>query len=770
VTMAAPPLDAARILVVDDELGPRESLRMLLKPSYQIQTAESGRSALDQIPAYHPDIVILDIKMPELDGLEVLKRIKRIDPAIEVVMITAYASLETVKHALTHGAFEYLIKPFSRQDLEDVVRRALLRRQAEMGARSQVARLVEQMRAYAAKIRELEEAARRDPLEESLRATQLSILREIARTFVSQLDYESISTTVTEQLNNALGYDLVAIAPAGPTVAPAEVTRVVSCAIRDAEGLLGWLVVDNRASGRSVDPRERELLEMLSEYLAIALRNARLYGQIADTKRSLEHVIASAGEGIITVTADHRVAGWNPAAESAFGMVATQALGRHIVELLPEAEYDAARRRLALGGEREQFEVTREYGGARTQTLAVTLSGLRNRQGGLDGLIAVVRDITAQREIEGQMHQAEKLTALGQLAGGIAHDFNNLLQAILGYAQLMKQNPGNADLIERSLTVVESAAMDGSETVRRIQQFARLRPDEQLIGVDINQIVQDAYAITRPRWEEKRSRDSHPLELQLDLQAEALIQGRPAALCEVLTNLILNAMDAMPVGGQLTIATRHAGRHVKVTISDTGIGMVETVKQRIFEPFFTTKAEGQGTGLGLSMTYSIVHRHRGEIHVDSEPGKGTTFTLMFPMAVEPTGPETTTPSDGARRNIRVLVVDDNAQVLSTLTEMMRRVGHTVTPAITARGALQDYRPGHFDVVVTNIGMAEMNGWEFAIRLRAVDARVPLLFITGWGLREEDHARLADLGVRRCLFKPVRPEDLDGALQEATSLR
>ena len=119
------PLDAARILVVDDELGPRESLRMLLKPSYQIQTADSGRAALDQIPAYRPDIVILDIKMPELDGLEVLRRIKRIDPAIEVVMITAYASLETVKMALTHGAFEYLIKPFSRQDLEDVVRRAL---------------------------------------------------------------------------------------------------------------------------------------------------------------------------------------------------------------------------------------------------------------------------------------------------------------------------------------------------------------------------------------------------------------------------------------------------------------------------------------------------------------------------------------------------------------------------------------------------------------------------------------------------------------------
>jgi two-component system NtrC family sensor kinase len=770
VTTAAPPLDAARILVVDDELGPRESLRMLLKPTYQIQTADSGRTALAQIPAYRPDIVILDIKMPELDGLEVLRRIKRIDHSIEVVMITAYASLETVKMALTHGAFEYLIKPFSRQDLEDVVRRALLRRTAELGARGQVARLVEEMRRLAAKTRELEEAARREAVEESLRVTQLSILREISRTIVNQLDYQAISTAVTGQLQGALGYDTVSIAPNAPVTGPADAGRVVTCAIRDAEGSLGWLVVDNRASGRPVDPRERELLEMLSEYLAIALRNSRLYGEIADTKRSLEQLIASAGDAIITVTADDRVDGWNPAAERTFSLPANQAIGRRITELLPEAEYSAARRRLTQGGEREAFEITRALSGTRPLTLAVTLSGLRNRQGGLDGLIAIVRDITTEREIEDQLHQSEKLTALGQLAGGIAHDFNNLLQAILGYAQLMKQNPTNSELIERSLTVVESAAMDGSETVRRIQQFARLRPDEQFVRVDINQIVQDAVAITRPRWEENLARESRPLELRLDLQAGALMQGRPAALSEVLTNLILNAMDAMAQGGTLTIATRHtAGREVRVSVADTGVGMLETVRQRIFEPFFSTKGEG-GSGLGLSMVYSIVRRHGGEIDVDSAPGAGTTFTLTFPVAQESGAPEPPVPSAEGRRQFRVLVVDDNPQVLATLVEMMRRVGHTVTPAVTGRAALQEYGTGRFDAVVTNIGMAGMNGWELAERLRALDARVPLLFITGWGLREEDRARLAGLGVRHCLFKPVRPEDLDTALQDAAAPR
>src|SRR5258705_3243787 len=135
-----------RVLVVDDELGPRESLRMLLKPSYAIQTAENGRTALDLLRRFQPDAVIMDIKMPEMDGLELLRHVKRADPSIEVVMITAYASLETVKHALTHGAFEYLVKPFSRQDLDDVLHRALLRRQADLRARRHGARVVDENR------------------------------------------------------------------------------------------------------------------------------------------------------------------------------------------------------------------------------------------------------------------------------------------------------------------------------------------------------------------------------------------------------------------------------------------------------------------------------------------------------------------------------------------------------------------------------------------------------------------------------------------------
>jgi two-component system cell cycle sensor histidine kinase/response regulator CckA len=318
--------------------------------------------------------------------------------------------------------------------------------------------------------------------------------------------------------------------------------------------------------------------------------------------------------------------------------------------------------------------------------------------------------------------------------------------------------------VRRSLDVVEAAANDGSETVRRIQQFARLRPDEQFVPVNVNDVVRDAVAITRPRWEEKHARGRHAMHLDLALGDAPLISGRPAALTEVMTNLILNAMDAMPEGGTLTISTGTGrGRAAVIAVRDTGIGMPEITQRRIFEPFFSTKGES-GSGLGLSMAYSIVKRHGGEIEVESAPGAGTTFTMVFaadPAAVPaPPRPEPT----GERRPARILLVDDEPKVRDTLAELLASHGHTVTPVAGGHAALGEYQPGRFDAVLTNLGMAGMNGWELAERLRAADEHVTILFVTGWGLREEEMSRMESLRVSRCLFKPVRPEDLDAALR------
>ena len=756
--------DRARILVVDDEMGPRESLRMILKPRHDIATADSGEAALRTLKSFHPDLIFMDIKMPQMDGIELLRRIKGIDPSIEVVMITAYASLETVKNALTHGAFEYLIKPFSRQDLEETVRRALARRQTEMGTRNQLTSLVDEMRALSGKTRDLEEEARREQVEQSLRVTQLSILREISRGLLGQLDLTQLVATITEQLRSALGYYEVRIhlgsAPAETPAGPATLV----CPIRDDGSTLGYLAVANRPGTRPIDPRERELLEMLSDYLAVAIRNSRLYGQVADTKRSLEQLIQSAGDGIISLDGNDNIVGWNPAAERVFSLAARDAIGRPITELLPRDQYQNARNALAPTAPVRVFEVASRRDDGSGLNLAVTLSALTGREGQLEGVLAIVHDTTAQRELEAQMLQSEKLTALGQMAGGIAHDFNNLLQAILGYAQLMGKNPANVDVVRRGLDVIEAAATGGAETVRRIQKFARLRPDEPFVSLDLNSVVNDSVAITQPRWEERAAKGGLPLRMELGLPAIPAVMGRPSELNEVVTNLILNAIDAMPEGGVLSIRTGvERGDSVILTMADTGTGMPEAVRKRVFDPFFTTKGE-LGTGLGLSVSYSIVKRHNGEMRVDSQVGRGTTFTIVLPVAM---ALSSEVPADtdtlGSRRG-RILLVDNDAQVLAILTEMLREGNHEVVPVASGPAAMDVFRPGAFDLILTNLGMVGMTGWEVAQRIRARDRNVPVIFITGWGLHEEDQERCRHLGIHHVLFKPVGPGELNRAIQ------
>jgi len=762
--------DRPKVLVVDDEMGPRESLRMILKPRYEIAVADSGEAALKTLSTFRPDLIFMDIKMPQMDGIELLRRIKGVDPSIEVVMITAYASLETVKNALTHGAFEYLIKPFSRQDLEETARRALARRETEVGTRNQLTALVNEMRAQAAKARSRELETRSEQGDQALRVIQLSILREISRSLLGQLDFRQLTAAITAQLKDALGYEEATVRlGAAPAESQSGETRVV-CPIREEGNTLGYLTVANRAGTRPIDPRERELLEMLSDYLAVAIRNSRLYGEVAETKQYLEQLISSAGDAIVSVDGEGNIRGWNPAAERIFGQAAGQVVGQPFAGLVPPDPMRTARATLSRESPVRAFDVATKRADGRPLNLAVTLSYLPGRDGAPDGMLAIVRDMTSQREIEAQMHQSERLTALGQMAGGIAHDFNNLLQAILGYAQLMARSPGNADVVRRGLDVIEKAANGGAETVRRIQKFARLRPDEPFVTMDLNQVVRDSLAITRPRWEEKKVKGGVPLQLELELGPVPVVMGRPAELNEVLTNLVLNAIDAMPKGGTLRIRTRLGDhRHAVITVADTGMGMSDDVRKKVFDPFFTTKGE-EGTGLGLSVSHSIVERHGGDLKVDSRLGEGTTFTITLPIGMNPTGEAAQSGEPGIERTGRILLVDNGPQVLTILGEMLKDAGHHVLPVPSGPEALRVFVASGFDLVITNVGMPEMSGWDVAEQIRARDPNVPVIFITGWGLQEEDQARCRRLGITALLFKPVPPPELHRKVQVALAAR
>ncbi len=748
-----------RILVVDDEEGPREAIRMILKPHYQMFTAASGEEVLAMLSAVRPDVVFMDVKMPRMDGVQLLEQVKAADPAVEVVMITAYASLDTVQRAMRFGAMDYLVKPFAPRELQEAAERALARRRERAATpATALAPLIGQMRELAqrrdpvgapgelagllrgmlheaqrvtgagaasffgtepaavvhaelsadaeagvavwapllAGVREpvvlrpdaaaglpwpggllaqglleahvvplvdeglpriaahlvlyyaragapasppvaalrpvldlmvtavrtaaLLAASARQAAEQSLRALQGEILRQISAAVLVDPALDRTLAAITEQLQHGAGYERVHVALDPAAVEPEGPGRAVFPLVAQGRPL-GALVVE---TSRGLDPSERELLRMFSESVALVVRNANLHRELSEAKGFLENLIQSATESIVAVDPGGRVVMWNPGAERMFGRGPDEARGKLLADVMPPAVM--VQLEPVVAGRGSRLAAVRVTDDRTTQDLTVTCSPLP--WGGRDelGLLLMARDVTEQRRWEEQMARSEKLAALGQLAMGMAHDFTNLLQAILGHTQLIAHQP-SPDRLQRGLATIEQAVRDGVETVGRIRRFARREVDRRLERVDLRDIVRQAIEIVRPRWSQSDLRGS-PIAIHQNLEPVVPVQARAAELREALINLVLNAVDAMPKGGAITLETRQDGDWVMLAVQDTGTGIPPEVRRRIFEPFFTTKETG--TGLGLSIVSGIISSYGGTIDVQSEPGQGTRFVIRLP--------------------------------------------------------------------------------------------------------------------------------------------
>ncbi len=339
----------------------------------------------------------------------------------------------------------------------------------------------------------------------------------------------------------------------------------------------------------------------------------------------------------------------------------------------------------------------------------------------------------AQREQE--IH-AQKMAALGELSFGVAHNVNNTLTGILGRAQLILRNSNDPAKIEAGLELIIKSAEDGAHIIRRIQDFARQRPSREFETVAVAELLKDACEMTRPRWESRS--EFAPIRFALHADCKAFIKGDPVELREVLVNMIYNAIDAMPSGGEVRVATQENRDRVVVHITDTGTGMTPEVKQRLFDPFFTTKGKA-GTGMGLAVSFGIIRRHQGSIEVDSEPGRGTTFKISLPK-VSPTLTTQASDNDTAQASsataddkVRVMVVDDETHVREVLIEALEAEGCEVVSAESGEIALAlfDQHGGKFDALFTDIGMPSMNGWELVTEIRQRSETMPIAIISGW---------------------------------------
>jgi GAF domain-containing protein/CheY-like chemotaxis protein len=367
-----------------------------------------------------------------------------------------------------------------------------------------------------------------------------------------------------------------------------------------------------------------------------------------------------------------------------------------------------------------------------------------------------------------QLVRTEKLRALGEMASGVAHDFNNLLASVLGRAQLLLRRVQEPQL-RQWLQVIERSALDGAQTVKRLQEFTRIRRDQPLVPLDINQVVRDALEITRSRWKEEPTSRGISVEVRADLADLPAVLGDGSELREAMTNLILNALDAMPEGGTLTLTTALVDERVEVAVSDSGAGMPPEVREKVFDPFFTTKGP-QGTGLGLSMTYGIISRHGGSIAVESEPDQGSTFRLSLPRGsdVQPAPPEERVEMP-AVRSLRCLVVDDEPPVRAVIGDILESAGHTVVTLGDGGEAIARFGAEPFDLVVTDLAMPRVSGWQVARAVKQTAPHVPVFLVSGFGVELSPEERRAH-GVDLVLVKPLQIQEILDAVAEIARTR
>jgi len=377
--------------------------------------------------------------------------------------------------------------------------------------------------------------------------------------------------------------------------------------------------------------------------------------------------------------------------------------------------------------------------------------------------------------------QQERLRALGQIASGIAHDINNAISPVSLYTEsLLEREPNLSERARSYLTTIQRAIADVASTVARMREFYRQRePQLSLSRVDLNLTVQQALQLTHARWSDLPQKKGVMIEVQTDLApVPAEVMVAEGELRDALTNLIFNAVDAMPEGGTLSIRTRKVTpaptdevERVYIEISDTGIGMDEATQRRCLEPFFTTKGE-RGSGLGLAMVYGMITRHSAELQLESAPGRGSTFRLVFAGAGNLPLQEPAAPISLEPQPLRILLVDDDPLLLGSLQEVLLADGHDVTASNGGQAGIEAFnsavksaRP--FSIVITDLGMPYVDGRRVAAAVKEASALTPVVLLTGWGQRLVSDGEVPPY-VDRVLNKPPRLVELRAALTDLTS--
>jgi PAS domain S-box-containing protein len=534
-------------------------------------------------------------------------------------------------------------------------------------------------------------------------------------------------------------------------------------------------VVEANACNRLDDPSVRAIVLNYRD----VTEQADASREIARQHALLQGLFASVPDIICYKDRNLRYLGGNPAFEQLAGRPMSEIIGKHCSDLF---HGDWAQRLRSIEasilatGKTIRVKDWIPFPDGRKALLDISISPLYGGDGEPNGLIIVGRDVTEQNRLEEELRQSHKLEAVGRLAGGIAHDFNNLLTVILGNLELVRSGAAGEETSEL-LEAIERAARQAADLTRQMLGFARRQP-LRTTTLDLNALVQEAVGMLR-----------RTIDPRIDIRLRPAADLRPIAvdpvqIQQVLMNLCLNARDAMPDGGILTIETAAApdarppgnapnlpeGGFVRMTVTDTGIGMTEEVRARIFEPFFTTKDVSQGTGLGLSVVYGVARAHGGWVECSSKPGAGTRFDVYLPVGIASDDivplSETIRPQEDAGHGETVLVADDEPLVRDLARSALERRGYRPLMARDGAEAVELFRSEReagrpVELVVLDVSMPVLSGRQAFEAIRRIEPEVPVLFASGHPISDSNgDARVG------FLLKPYTPSSLAAAVRRA----
>jgi len=624
--------------------------------------------------------------------------------------------------------------------------------------------------------RRAEEAVRQS--EERFRA-----LVEKSRDGILLLDEYGAVLYATPAAKHVLGYEprelagTDALALVHPDDATAVRKRLADAVRRPGEDVLVTFravaadgsarAIEANAVNRLADPSVRAVV---ANYRDVTERD-RAARELADKHALLGGLFASVPDVLVYKDRAGLFLGGNPAFEALCGGPVAAVVGKHCADLFTDewaVRVRAAEDRVFATGETARGKEWVTYPDGRKALLDFAIAPLRGDDGAPTGLIVLGRDVTEQDRLEEELRQAHKLEALGRLAGGIAHDFNNLLTVVIGNLELVRTGAAVGAEADEMLAATERAAKQAADLTKQMLGFARREP-LRTTAVDLNALVRDSLALLR------RTIDPRVAIRFAPAAGLPAVAADPVQVQQIVMNLCLNARDAMPNGGALTLETSASadrtaadGRAcVRLAVSDTGVGMTDEVRAKIFDPFFTTKGVGQGTGLGLAVVYGVAKAHGGSVEVASVPGAGSRFDVYLPCAAgaadvpvpdAPVAPRGSSGGDGAL----VLLADDDDDVRGLARSTLELSGYTVLAARDGAEAVEAFRASAALVrlVLLDAGMPRMSERQAFEAIRALAPAVPVLFASGY----PDAATTAPGA--RFLSKPYTPSELTAAVQEA----